>query len=134
MLFRSDILGNSLTPSLKVKNLVVNFDSCLSFSQHVSLVCKSCYYHIRDFSRIRRIISRSVAITLANALVSSRLDYCNSLLYSLTKKEMGRLQRVQNTLCRITSRLPRIGLVQLVKGSHYTGYQLSFESDSRYCF
>ena len=55
--------------------------------------------------RIRHFISRSATITLANALVSSRLDYCNSLFCSITKKEMKRLQGIQNTLCRIIHNL-----------------------------
>ena len=76
-------------------------------SKHVSLVCKSCFYHMRDFSRIRRLLSKSVAVTLANALVGSRLDYCNSLMYGITKKQFRRLQAIQNTLCRIISHLPK---------------------------
>ena len=43
---------------------------------------------------------------LANALVSSKLDYCNSLLSSVTGKDLHRLQLLQNTLCRIVCRLP----------------------------
>jgi hypothetical protein len=96
-----------LIPTSKVKNLGVIFDSTLSMSQHISSVCKSSFYHIRDFCRIRRFLSKSVSVTVANALVSSRLDYCNSLFYGITQKQSRRLQAVQNTLCRIVSRLQR---------------------------
>ena len=41
---------------------------------------------------------------LANALVSSRLDYCNSLFLSLTDFVLRRLQLVQNSLCRVVTR------------------------------
>ena len=82
-----DILGNRLNPSTKVKNLGVIFDSDLSFTHHVSSIVKSCYCNIRDLTRIRKYLSLSDAISLANALVGSRLDYCNSLLSSITKKE-----------------------------------------------
>ena len=105
--FPIDIMGNKFSPCSKVKNLGVIFDSTLSMSKHVSLVCKSCFYHIRDFSRIRRLLSKSVAVTLANALVGSRLDYCNSLMHGITKKQFRRLQAIQNTLCRIISHLPK---------------------------
>ena len=44
---------------------------------------------------------------MANALVSSRLDYCNSLLYGITNTELNRLQRIQNSLCRIITRTSR---------------------------
>lgn len=100
------ILGSRLNPSNKVKNLGVVFDSHMSLSNHISSVCRSCYYHIRDLNRMRKAISKNVATMLANALVSSRVDYCNSLFYSLTSNEINRLQRVQNTLARIILKLP----------------------------
>ena len=62
------------------------FDSNFTFSDHVSQVMKSTRVHV----------------LLANALVSSRLDYCISLFLSLTDFELRRLQLVQNSLqgCR----------------------------------
>ena len=42
------------------------------------------------------------AILLANAMVSSRLDYCNSLLYGVSRSNIAKLQRAQNALCCIT--------------------------------
>ena len=101
------ILGEKIDFNDKVRNLGVIFDSDFSFTQHISSVCKSCFYHIRDLSRIRRHLTLSTATSLANALVSSRLDYCNSLFYRLTEKELARLQRIQNTLCRIVTRISR---------------------------
>ena len=76
-LFPVNILGNLLSTSEKVRNLGVIFDSSFRFSAHVSSVCSSSYYHIRDFARIRRYLDKPTAIAVANALVSSRLDYCN---------------------------------------------------------
>ena len=38
---------------------------------------------------------------IALGLVTSRLDYCNSLLYGTSKANIGRLQRVQNDLPRV---------------------------------
>ena len=81
---------------------------------------KSCLYHIRDLSRIRRYLSKSVATTLANALVSSRLDYCNSLFYALPQKQCRKLQSIQNILCRIVARLPqRSHVTNVMKGLHW---------------
>jgi hypothetical protein len=101
--FPIDILGNDLSPANKVKNLGVILDSGLSLSDHVSLVSRQCYVNLRDFRRIRRYLSKEVAISVANSLVSSRLDYCNSLFRSLSFKELHRLQCLQNAAARIVS-------------------------------
>ena len=42
-----------------------------------------------------------------HAFVTSRIDYCNSLLYGLPAKQLDKIQRVQNTAARIIFRLPK---------------------------
>ena len=96
--FPINILGNQVSPAQSVKNLGVMFDSNFTFSDHVSQVIKSTRVHARDLYRIK------TSVLLANALVSSRLDYCNSLFVSLTDFELRRLQLVQNSLCRVVTR------------------------------
>ena len=38
--------------------------------------------------------------------MSSRLDYCNSLLYGIADIDLTRLQRVQNQLARLVTKSP----------------------------
>ena len=80
------------------------FDSNFSFSDYVSQVIKSTRVHARDLYRIRPLLDLNTSVLLANALVSSRLDCCNSLFLSLTDFELRRLQLVQNSLCRVVTR------------------------------
>jgi len=110
-LFPIDLLGNVTTPSNHVKNLGVVFDADHSFVKHISNTSRSCYYHMRDLRRIRRYLTHDAAVSLANALVGSRLDYCNSLLYGVPKKYIERLQKAQNCLCRIVTRAHHFGHV-----------------------
>ena len=42
-----------------------------------------------------------------HCIVGSRLDYCSSLLYGISAKNLQKLQRVQNNLARITLMVPR---------------------------
>ena len=78
--------------------------SNFSFSDHVSQVIKSTRVHARDLYRICPILDLNTSVLLANALVSSRLDYCNSLFLSHTDFELRRLQLVQTSLCRVLTR------------------------------
>lgn len=106
-IFPVDILGNKLSPNNKVRNLGVLFDSAFRFSAQISSIRSSSYYYIRDFARIRRFIDKPTAISVANALVMSRLDYCNSLLNSISQYDLRRLNSIQYSLCRIINRTSR---------------------------
>ena len=66
-----------------------------------------CNYFIRDIRRVRKHLSLDASTALANALVSSRLDYCNSLLHSIPKVHLDKLQRVQNSLARVVTKSTR---------------------------
>ena len=101
--FPINILGNQVSLAQSVRNLGVVFDSNFSFSDHVSQVIKSTRVHARDIYINRRLLDLNTSVLLANALVSSRLDYCNSLFLSLTDFELRRLQLVQNSLCRVVT-------------------------------
>ena len=102
--FPINILGNQVSPAQSVRNLGLVFDSNFNFSNHASQVIKSTRVHARDLYRICPILDLNTSVLLANALVSSRFDYCNSLFLSVTDFELRRLQLVQNSLCRVLTR------------------------------
>ena len=90
--FPSTIFDSPLCPAEPVKNLGVWFDSDFSLSKHVQNVCKSCFVQLRDFRHVTRFLTHDASVFVANALVSSRLDYCNSLFRSLSKFNLRKLQ------------------------------------------
>ena len=79
------------------------FDSDFSLSKHVQNVCKSYFVKVCDFRHVRRFLTHGVSVLVANALVSSWLDYCNSLFRSLSKFNLHKLQCIQNSAARIVS-------------------------------
>ena len=101
--FPIDILGSSLCPVDSVKNLGVWFDSDFSLPKHVHNVCKSCFVKLCDFRHVRQFVTHDVSVLVANALVSSRFDYCNSFFRSLSKFNLHKLQCIQNSAARILS-------------------------------
>ena len=94
--FPVPLLQNNISPLVEVKNLG-DSDTQPRFAEHVTIIFVIC----DEF---------------ANSLVS-RLqyfwqmlwsDYCNSLLYGVSKSNIAKLQRVQNALCCIIFRLDKM--------------------------
>ena len=50
---------------------------------------------------IRKYLTKECTETLIHAFISSRLDYCNSLLSGVTKCHLHKLQRVQNAAAHL---------------------------------
>jgi Reverse transcriptase (RNA-dependent DNA polymerase)/Endonuclease-reverse transcriptase len=88
-------------PSTTTKSLGVTLDGKLSFDQHVTTVCRSCYHHIRALRHVRESLPDDVARIVACSMVGSRLDYCNALFAGMSASNVYKLQRVQNTLARV---------------------------------
>ena len=97
-------VGREIVNSTKAaKNVGVLFDSTMSMEDHINAVCKTAHFHLYNLSRIRRYLTYDACATVVHALVTSRLDYCNSLLYGLSGKLLGRLQKVQNCAARLVA-------------------------------
>ena len=101
-------VGDSqIVPFVKVRNLGVILDQSLTFDDHISAICQSVHFHIRSIGKVRKLLSFDAFASLIHALIGSRLDYCNSILYNLPDSKISRLQRVQNQAARILTRSPR---------------------------
>ena len=98
---------SQITHSLKVVDLGVTFDQFLNFDDHITAICRSTYFHIRNIGKIRHLLSYNACSTIIHALISCRLDYCNSLLYNVPTHKTVRLERLQNQCARILTKSPR---------------------------
>ena len=119
-MFPIELLGVKTNPAKSARNLGVIFDKNFAFRSHISVVCNSCFYHMRDLRHIRRHLDLDSAKLLAAALLSSRLDYCNSLLYGIADIDLARLQHVQNQLARlVTKSSPFTRIIPLLSSLHW---------------
>jgi hypothetical protein len=100
-----EISSNITQSSAVVRDLGVWLDSELSMTPHIKKVVASCFYQLRRLKHIRRVLGQQVTANLVTAFISSKLDYCNSLLAGLPETTIAQLQRVQNAAVRLVARL-----------------------------
>ena len=86
--------------SKQARNLGVGFDQYLDFKGHVKITCKSAFCSI---AKIRRYLSQSTTEAIVHAYITSRLDYCNALLYGLPKYLINRFPLLQNSAARLVT-------------------------------
>ena len=68
---------------------------------HINKAYNPAFYHLHNLRRIKKYLSRGSLITLVHAFITSRLDYCNGLLFGLPKAQIAKLQREQNAAARL---------------------------------
>ena len=86
-----------ILPQGQVKDLGVFFDKHMNLKSHISSICSSASFALRNIGKIRKHLDRASTERLVHAFVSSRLDNCISLLFGLPLYLIERLQRIQNT-------------------------------------
>ena len=79
-----------------VRNLGVQLDAEMTMESHVTAVCRSAIFHLRNISRIKRYLSAAATEHIVHAFVTNRLDIGNALLYRLPLKQTQRLQKLQS--------------------------------------
>jgi hypothetical protein len=95
-------IGNECIASVpSARNIGAVIDSHLDMSDHIDGVCRACYMHLRHIGQIRSYLTENAASKIIHALISSKLDNLNSLLYGLPDTCLHRLQLIQNTAARI---------------------------------
>ena len=97
---------SDIHPVPLARNLGCWFDSRLSVTStsHITKICASSFYYIYNIRRIRKYLSRQSTEILVHAFITSRLDYCNGLLYGLPDCLLNKRQRVQSACARLIFR------------------------------
>ena len=95
--------GIIISPVNVVHNLGCYIDSKLTLEDHVNAVVKSCMYQLRQLHTVRRSLTKEAAAHLVRAFVSSKLDYCNAILFGISDRLIHKLQLVQNSAARLVT-------------------------------
>jgi len=102
--FTIQLDSSSSTPSRSVRNLGVNFDDQLTFSDHITKTARSCRFAMHNIRKIRPFLTEHAAQLLIQALVISRLD---ALLAGLPSCATKPLQMIQNSAARLVFNEPK---------------------------
>ena len=84
-----------------VKNVGVYLDKNLNMDKHVNNVVAHCYKILKDIGGIKKSMQKDDVQKLVHAVISQRLDYCNSLFMNINKENLNKLQKVQNSAARM---------------------------------
>ena len=71
----------AVSPVGSARSLGTWFDMHLDMGTHITTTCSSAFYYEYNIRHIRKYLSEESTEKLVHAFISSRLDYCNSLLY-----------------------------------------------------
>ena len=95
-------VGDSeVEPSGAVRDIGAMLDSALTMETQINNILKSCYFHLRSISKIRKYLTVESTKALIHAFVTSRLDGMNSLLYGIPDYLTNKLQRIQDNAARL---------------------------------
>jgi len=90
-----------------VRDLGVTLDLELTFTRHISLLCRDCVYQLRQLREVFRSLTFNTALMLTHFFVVSRLDYCSALCVGFPATRVGCLVRVLRSAARYIGCIPR---------------------------
>ncbi len=82
-------------------------DDKLNFSDRITKTARSCRFVLYNIKKIRPFLWEHATQLLVQALVLSRLDYCDALLAGLPASSIKPLQLTQNTAARLIFNEPK---------------------------
>ena len=87
--------------SESARNLGYFCDSTMKSCTHINKLSSMLYITIKRISRIRHTIDLDTIKTLVQALVTTKQDYCNSLMLGTPGYNISKLQRIQNVAIKV---------------------------------
>ncbi|XP_062831034.1 probable RNA-directed DNA polymerase from transposon BS [Anolis carolinensis] len=104
----------------QVRSLGVLLDSSLTLKAQVSAVALSAFAQLKLVCQLQPYLEKSDLATVVDALVTSRLDYCNALYVGLPVKTVWKFQLVQRLAARfLTGAGYREHTMPLLKQLHW---------------
>ena len=91
-----NVAGDVVDRSTVVIYLGAYLDEQLKLDKHVIEKCRKVAYNLYNTRKIRNLLTINACKTLVQGLVLSHLDYANAIFVGIPKRNIQRLQKVQN--------------------------------------
>ena len=101
--FHITLLGKEVTPFNSARDLCIEMDATLSFDEHITNTVSSCFTSLCQINRIKHLFDLKSLENLIHALVFSQLFYCSPVWSSTSKKNVSKMQSVQNFAARVVT-------------------------------
>ena len=101
--FHITVFDKEIRPVLNAEDLGMLLDSRLSYDEQITSVVSTCIAGLCQINRIKHILDKRTLTHIINALIFSRMYYCSSVWSNTAKKNITKLQGVQNFAARIVT-------------------------------
>ena len=116
--------GSVIFPSPSAKNLGVILDANMSMTSNINAITSKGYFYLHNFYRVANKLTHDLKVTLITTYILPLLDYCNVLLFSATKTNRTKLQKLMNNAVRFIFNLSgrrkrKISITPYLKKLHF---------------
>ena len=91
------LLGDNIKLAAQVHNLGYWMDPYLKNHSHINKTVQSSYLLLKGIAWIHTILAFESCRLIINGIITSKLNYCNSLLAGTSIYQLRKLQDIQNT-------------------------------------
>ena len=91
----------TITPVSFAKDLRVYIDQYLTYNVHITKPASGCMNQLVPKSRIEHLLDKKTLLLLTNSFVFSKLFYCSLVQGNTSKRNIHKLQLVQNFAARV---------------------------------
>ena len=109
--------SEKIVPAEHVRNLSFLMDKLCKNTKHINYLSSLLCHQLRNIWNIRGNLDFKAAKTVVQALILSKLDYCNSLLVGTPECHLSHLQHIQNMACRVVCNLRKYDHVSALMNS-----------------
>jgi len=95
------LLGKTISPVPFAKDLGIYIDQCLTYDVHITKTASSCMNQLVHIRRIKHLLDKKTLLLLINSFVFSKLFYCSLVWGNTSKRNLHKLQLVQNFAARV---------------------------------